>query len=539
LNNYIYQVKRLISGGSDEAKSLFVEYLILSGAEPTRAKPGIRINQWSGSFNTKSIKEILKEHEFIANDKDIVEIKDSLKSFLLNIYIENTQIIFDAAEDINEKNTRKEDALGQYFLENYKKMMIWNGDDNIDAISNHLAKLIELLDSNEDRENNSNNTMNYFKTHPVERFEEVSKELAALLCACLEDRKCKADILFLCERDEVTLEWKDYEDGTVVSAKRNVIDSFATSNATVSKKAVDEISQWLERPSELVFTHDTYHIHGNKTILVKFETAGKGYPIFLAACFSRSITGIRLYKALRYILTFRNKIESLLEVSLVDEQLQKLLEEQHLIRELSKARTSYHLRDEVTDLKALDSPYYADRFLLNNISKVDSRTARIWSDSSAYKQYIDAILGKVNIKLISRNNRWEEEMICIDENGYVFYKNEFVIEDFCVALSSICYLTRWMLLSIKNVKKDRNVERFRLNLIRYFTELFKGLKFKDREPSSYRYPPIRYLVAFIAEILNGAAKDDVLPARGKNKISFSVSDDKRYLIIDNEYRNDV
>ena len=549
LKYYTSCVKRLISSGSDEAKALFVEFLLLSGNEIKDP----------GDIPTKKPNFDMNLNEFVTPGEEQKPINPWLEKFMIILYLENTQIIYDASTDLYKKADKKEND--PYYLKNYYKLIRWNGNDS-ELIRNYLLSMQKILHGEKPEVTISDTPAASQASIPVtdceetpkvniiETFSNIADEVSTLMSGsvCDMDFKC-IDVRFIIGHNESILVWNENE-GDVSSeikktwgcfAKKSyktdtssgidgceVHDSCINDGDTYSASGLDNL---LTQPG--LFEQDTYLLHKNM-IVIKYISTKSNDPVYLVINFSKTVQrNIGIYGAIRYVLTFRNKIEKLIEESYNKEQLRKHLEDEKIKGELKKARVYSHQNIDDRDFSSLDAAFYPQNNLL-----LENTNQSMEACSSAYKQYLGSILGTINIKLLLKDKNLEseaggKEIWKPEERGKEKIENKDVCDMFCKQLSSICYLPRWDKLHIEGLK-----EKTRKELEGYFNTLFKDLVFRTRKDGSH--PQIRYLVAFIAEILNGAAKDDVMIRSKKtNNIRFSVSAEKKFLIIENDIRSDA
>lgn len=162
IERYLLQIKRLIASSSDKVKAMYVEYMILSGTEFPKKYSKIN-NPYNSVFKSFGILEEsfikLNIDKYRTNSSAAYQNKVTkyLKKLVNCIFLENTQIIYDAIRDI--KNHKKSDDMNRlYFLENYKNILCWNGQDNLftyskldtDSMTIQLVELYEHLHKNDD-----------------------------------------------------------------------------------------------------------------------------------------------------------------------------------------------------------------------------------------------------------------------------------------------------------------------------------------------------------------------------------------------------
>ena len=501
---YTYNVKRLLAGGKDDAKSLFLEHLILSGEETGGTPHKDRIidkKPWNN-----------------------IDIWNLLKAF----YLENTQIFLDASEDFYKKGGTIE-LKDDYYLEDYKQMLAWNGDD-YGEISKELLKIQNVLCPKDRREDEN----------PIEKFKKISRCIADLLKVSLKKNETNLEmvVLFLSKRNHLELEWQKDAGGVVKmgTIEREVWDHFATSikgedyeiQKDLEKKGLlDELNKKFPLDEKLIL--GTYHISESKLedgdlIIVQLEQTKK---ITLAIKFSEKIEEMQRLKALRYILMFRSQLETLIDKSF-DSQLDELLAEQHRKREFAKTRAVYHMLDDKRVPSNVDPTRYANEVFIQNSLREDYE--QIEADCSAYKQYLNALLGRINIQLLSeKKNDWPTENQLDDE-----FDDVALLKSLCAALSSISFLPRWNMLDLLDLNLSaKEGDDARDILKHYFEHLFQNQKLRTN--SIGNYPPLRYIVAFVADILETAASDSVKSEeKEKTEIRFSIS--KHYFVIKYEIR---
>lgn len=487
VNYYICCVKRLLVGGKDDAKSLFLEYLILSDAEPMDAN------------KSRNAGKIIGETSFNKMHRD----------FLEALYLENTQILLDASEDFYKKKGT-EDIESAYYLKDYKQVLTWSGDNHAD-ISKHLWAMQKAFRDKDPKD-------------PIGTFQNISKCFISLLQASLNQTTMEKmpDILFLNPRTQSKLVWDKGGTTNVENSEEEIWDSFADNSEDTNalknrKRLLDEVNKCL--PSIDRLTSDTYHIDGD-LLFVRLEQKKK---ITLVVKFAEEPEEVQKLKALRYILMFRSQLEFLISNSL-DNQLDKILEEEHRKREFAKVRSAFHMNNDRKISKKSDPARYPNKVFIQNSGKW--RYVPLDADISAYKQYLNALLGQINIQILAEDDNWSTENELSDTRS-----NAGFLKELCTALSSIGFLPSWNGLSLSSIPnlngKEGNDAREALKI--YFEELFKD-KVLRKNPAD-NYPPFRYIVAFVADILETAANPSIKPEGEKADVSFYALEGSTYFTI--------
>lgn len=165
VGNYLSQIKRLISSGSDESKAMFLEFLILSGRELTNTdlQNGYSLSNEATEFGIlekRVIQEVVKKH-FKLNDIDFKEkykkFRPPFESFIRCLFLENIQISYDATKDIHKRKSGEE-INDLYFLENYRLMHKWNSQEiQVNVENNLMVRLYSQLKT----EYNQSDLLNY------------------------------------------------------------------------------------------------------------------------------------------------------------------------------------------------------------------------------------------------------------------------------------------------------------------------------------------------------------------------------------------
>jgi len=154
INDYLFLIKRLIASGSDEAKALFVEYMLLSGNEyPKGAKSQDAMQSTFHSFGIlkKELTQCIISQYFepAVIPVDIEKFNSLLKKLVYNVFIENTQIIFDSVSDL-ERHKQVEKVNELYFLDNYKTLLCWNYGREQNAhsdVTDNQEKILQKADN--------------------------------------------------------------------------------------------------------------------------------------------------------------------------------------------------------------------------------------------------------------------------------------------------------------------------------------------------------------------------------------------------------
>ena len=164
INDYLFQIKRLIASSSDEAKAMFVEYMLLSGQEypkDTKGKDAMQTSYHSfGILNNELTQGIISRYfEPEVKPEQFIKFNALLKKLVYNVYLENTQIIYDAVCDL-DRHPQEKEVNELYFLENYKTLLCWNDNHDLTArgektdkkeilkCGEHIVSLYEQLKRN-------------------------------------------------------------------------------------------------------------------------------------------------------------------------------------------------------------------------------------------------------------------------------------------------------------------------------------------------------------------------------------------------------
>ena len=494
---YIYCIKRLLVGGKDDAKSLFLEHLLLSGDET-----------------------IDKLHEGKINDQVYRDFHLFDENFRQALYLENTQIFLDATNDFSKK--KRTDVANAYYLKDYKQMLEWNGDD-YNKISPALLEVHEKI-ALKAKESDD----------PISIFNNISKSFETLLKASINDEATTIDVIFLSKRKDDVLCW-DENTGIVATRDTYEWNHFAGNEENFLEETLDTLKAKLKNlhdtplPSELLVLN-TYSMEKDFFVIQLEESKQESESnrhIHLAVKFSRGLDERQCLKALRYILVFRSYLTRLVARSF-DRQLDEHLAGKQKEREFKKMRAIAHANDENYTSDLTDPTQYPNEKFIRNRG---CKNQQLYANRSAYKQYLNALIGRINILLIGKTKDRKIEWGIKNDNPK--FTNEELISILCKALSSIGFLTRWETLYFPEISEldTRNTKGdcARSILMKEFNKLFEG-KILRKNSDSGLYIPFRYVVAFVTDILNTVAGDAV-KAGTERKIDIYLSAPKDSFVI--------
>ncbi len=510
LEYYLYNVKRLISTGTDEAKAMFLEFLLLYGYEYDGKRPGFRLG------NTL-------EENFLKTIGDRADkIRETLNEFLHNLYIENTQILYDAFKDLSKSDSNK----APYFLENYKRILKWN-EENENEISERLVILKENIDNGK-----TDDVFEYFSNlaDSISKLLEINHE---------EDSHNCPELYFLSECKEDVLEINDNPDNPIVRAvARSVLDCFAKSrNANLRDETIDSLQILLNNKKNFVLS--TYRISEDKNIyFIKIGNNGtNGDIIHIAICFKKGFSEYKKLRALRYVLVFRNQIRKKVDGNFSNDLLAKALRNMKMTKQLQKARASFHNATDKEELvfNGINADLYNPAYfaVCAYLNKEDIRDMGYTVDQALYAYFVNSTLGRVNIKLLANGDMGEEADVkdAINQNDTDEQKrngeNE-LIKTLSRKLSSVIQIPSKEMVKFK--KADYFVDENRDKLEEFFNIEFSNYQLNRNQVG--KVPQFNYLVAFIAELIINVTKNDT----GAKEVSFET-DDNGYFWVINQVKN--
>lgn len=545
IDYYLYNIKKLISTGTDEAKAMFLEYMILTGMEYNGddITNTCKLSTLPKKFSDKYNKYIYMDDRLDENMKK--ELSKSLSDLLRNLYLENTQIIYDAAKDL--KKNKKEIGIIEngdadkgvrpqkisrdiYYLDNYIKMLLWNSE-NENEISPALARVMRVLE--EEPKKHEKGVLGYFSS--------LADALASLLSASLSERQIKRKtqtydpvICFLGERSEQVLIIDDDNGSIVRFIDQNVLDCFATSNDSFAdeykKDSIDEVARIIDIAQEIAedeagFILNTYNHKEGKYYLFNIGGIFRGYEylfddlerIRIAVYFKDNYPEYQRLKAIRYLLTFNQQISDRIDGCLKGDLLSKELRNLATKKQIQKARAGDHLDEESND-------NFSPKLFVESIYLKGHDIGDFYytEKEALYGYYINSTMGRINIKLLAESsNRWHEILTDNDPESQI-------INRFCNRLTSVSNIPRKQL--IRLLDYNSGVINYS-ELGKYFLNKFNNRTLL-RNQSRY-VPRFDYLVAFIAELINSAKKHGKKSANNLYDVFLNVGDDG-YLYVSNE-----
>lgn len=506
-NYYLYYIKKLTASGTDEAKFMFIEYMILFGKEYPKETENMESN--SKPLSILGIEFIEFAKNYMINSRhsiygeDITKFTNSLRAFLCHLYIENTQIIYDAAHDFSKGDIPKSEK-GRYFLENYYKMLKWNdGLRNEEELSQKLGLLYSSLKKQPE--------------NVVSNFTFLSNLFSDLLALSVSSRdKLNPIVGFLTKRKDTTL---ILEDNFVHSNKKQTIwDFFAISdNALFDNRENSEnsenceLEQLIEQPKELTdiinsyieFTgqpqdHSCYIPNiitlklGEDYTVIDREEDNNG-KIKLLISFPEGTTEYQKWKSVRYILTFRHQLCKQLEVCQKNDLLSEELQNIGTKKQLLKARAGYHAEEQEAEYDPIK--YVEQRYCNEELMDVN------YGDKEAlFGCLMNTVIGRLNIKLLSEDNNYSLP--------YQNYTNEEMVK----AFASVTYLPR--IKSLLLCDRDSNPIYTDMDnpdkgeLEKYLAKQFLNRVLRKNTVKK-ETPALIYLVACFAELINSAAKHGI------------------------------
>ncbi len=546
---YLYYVKKLVAIGTDEAKAMFLEYLLLSGDECSNDDCAIALNSQFGEKFLQDAKEYISKSN--ACSDDVKDIMSQLRTLLCNLYLENTQIIFDAATDLYNKRFSNNNLTDPYYLDNFYKLLEWNIIDS--------KKIIEELIMLKGHLNSSSESNGGVLVY----FNKLSTYISKLLRVSMSNSDAiKPSVYFISERDEDVLTLDEERGNIVRSTKRKAWDCFACNDekqfqeyingysgqiSEVIKKAQAEL-ELLKKACELSAKPDSNIHRQSKFVLSTYlESENENFYILnlsessrekdkndelvytpfirMIISFEGTCTDYQKLRAIRLILAFRHQICMKKDAYLKNDLLLSHLHDIAAKKQMYKARAGEH--DNESDFAQYSPRNYVESIYLNQ----QRRASFYYEETSAlFGYYINATIGRINIKLLADSDitRSSAERECLSGGIDFVERNNVEIITLCKKLSAIKYLPMIQLANFFDGSGEEIVpEKFN----DYFTKTFKSQTLLRNE--SGQIPKLDYIVAFIAEQINSAIKYSPPP----HDIFFSMENDG-YFYISNKLQND-
>jgi len=549
IDYYLYNVKKLIALGTDEAKSMFLEYLLLSGDEYTNLDCALGHNDQFGEEFLKDVERYLLDGN--VSSPEASNILSQLRTLFCNLYLENTQIIFDATTDLYNKRKDVAGLSDPYYLDNFYKLLKWNNIDS-DAIVKKLIKLKEHLHTSSE---DNGGVLVYFNN--------LSSYVCQLLNAAMSYCNTKTlGIYFVSERDEDVLIVDKDRDNIVRSSKRQAWDCFACNDDSQYQEYINgyggKIAEIIEKAQEELLPLDKTHTHfaredcdiftqSGYTQSTYLESENKDFYILnlgessqekdkddkfaytpiirMIINFNDACSDYQKLKAIRFILAFRHQICMKKDTYLKNDLLLSHLHDIAAKKQMQKARAGEH--DNESDFAQFSPRNYVESVHLNQQSK----ESFYYKETSAlFGYYINATIGRINIKLLA-----DSDVATVDaeiEQKWCGIKlagiNEVEVKALCKKLSAIKYLP---MITLAHLFDKTGKEISPEHLYDYFNKNFGKLTLLRNVHD--QVPKLDYIVVFIAELINSAIKYSPSP----HNICFSCENDG-YFYISNDLVND-
>lgn len=501
---YLYYIKKLLTLGTDEAKSAFLEYLLLSGVEyPSKKLPNIPVTDNIG-------KNFYNKNKFFKNVFQSISEDDAIR-FTEALYLENTKILHDAALDLL-KNDGQSDI---YFLDNFNSVLQWNN------IGSEKQEIINALrDIQLKLEEHTSDIKDYYC--------ELSEMIAVLLTCFAKEKdqtykEVKPDIYFLAEVEESVLVLESWHPGSeniqtsfddtnyniVKSITKKTMQCFA--NSKINKKARPNFEALMAKnvsKSKKILT-DTYEILESEAgtdqryQIISFSSNGNGInnnpPIYILIRYPSVLNNFEILRAFRSIIMFRDAISVKIKEHFNSNLLQQELKTTETQRQLRKARSAYH-----ADFDDLYNPEQlaAERFLGN----VPEDFEYYGYKEAVYTFLINTIIGRLNTKVIPPHD---------DVNG----RHDTKLNSLSMNLASIANISRYKNLTFVD-KADQVIENEKLKV--YFDDLFSGREFMRNDSGVMPYHT--YVTAFIAELVSSAVRYGKKES-GKVRVGLELDDE--------------
>ncbi|NLB81722.1 MAG: hypothetical protein GX800_08980, partial [Clostridiaceae bacterium] len=226
-----------------------------------------------------------------------------------------------------------------YFLDNYKQLLEWNGENEV-LISGKIVGLKNRLDMQ-------------ITDNVLTEFSRIAESISLLLEIYFTNQSIpRPEIYFLSEGKEYVLDINKKPDNPIVYAiEKPVLDCFAhSSNLEPGDDTIEQMQKLLDSNDK--FTLATYKISSDRSLyLTNFGNTGSNTDkIHMAISFPDSFTEYKKLKALRYVLSFRNQIGKKIDENFTNDLLSKELRNLKTKKHLQKARASVHNATDKVEL---------------------------------------------------------------------------------------------------------------------------------------------------------------------------------------------
>lgn len=536
IDEYLYHIKRLVASGNDEAKAMFLEYLLLTGREYSGVNStGIGKIKHIGDRLSSEWEELLMLH--CSSPEQVKMIRKSINLLSNNVYIENTQIIYDAAHDL-ARDLNIEKIKNDYYFENYKKLLFWNNishlDNQLNSVSFALGNIMRELERD------------LYKDEKIlEYFTSLACKLSELMLASLRcsgsERGGAPIVCFLGERTENFLFLDTARDGIVYSMGETVLDSFACSESNkeivgeIAKNAQNIIINSSGKEPYDGFILNTYMEEDNTSLInigAPFREGIKQEPetekIRIAIRYRDDYSEYEKLKALRFVLAFNNKISGRLRDAfgkLLSEELHNL----RLREQMKKVQSGDHARENSRD--KYDPKVLMDQTVMYRAPRGDYP----YGDSElAYGYYINSTIGRINIKLLTESDENWKYPFPIPKD----INNHSLEEGLCKRLTAVTRLPAKQLIVL--VKKDGKTINMQSENAEKELEQYLKIEFNNRrllKNINHQIPRFDYLIAFISELINSVKRHGKQDKDGYYHAHIAIDEDG-YFCISNKTEKD-
>lgn len=501
LDYYLAAVKKLITLGSDKSKSMYLEYLLLFGNEFTDLPLNNLLSVKSNEFGLNFLQNAPLTYQNALKKEQ--KYKIHLKNFIQNLYLENTKVLLDASEDLNRgKNLDGDD---QYYFDYFKRLLKWN-HEKYTVMGPALIDVMKALN-----DDNSNNIQLYYddlagKIAQLISFAQCMNLAAQNISDGLASVNIKTEsiiepsLYFLSERKEETLNWDEgSSSGMVCSTSNTVLDCFASNDAEYKTENSEKIRDLLTNVMKInteedviasTYTFKTftnYSLHVIKIVNNELEAENEvTMPIYLIIKYTSELTEYQRMKSLRYVLMFRSKIWARVSSDFNNNLLQTTLKDIEMQKQIRKVKSNYHGGDF--------NKYYPEfrarqHFFIAKDDDDDTDDYSYNFESATYGFFINTVIGRVNIKLLSNSD-------------FNMKTSEQPYHDMPESLSSIIHFPEFINFTIYDadenpIERDEDIKVFFMKL------LPKNSQYRSNHNGELPYKI--YIVAFISELINSAA----------------------------------
>lgn len=349
---YISMIKKSVALSTDEIKCVHLEHVLIYGSE----------------FNKKGKKNIEKFFH------------KKTSSFYVNLYIENTRVLYDAIADLNknysdpDSNVKNQDKYlishlnKEYYYENYRMLLMFN-DEAVLEDGNGPCRIRE------------------FKEDFGERLQNMVRFFAWLQ----EGKKSEKDVKTFYNRFlDLLVGMSAVNDAQLVFQKREKTQCFIRDQFPMSNHEVEKLLEGKK------YTADTYFV-GEENIILKFcdyQLEGEAYDgqdignIYIVLCMKNKKSKFETYRTIKEILAFRHDILNSFRWYLNTDSSQELVSETYFKRQMLKARALEH-----SDKDNL-------RRQFNDLPEVNEKTAPDIFENY-FKMLVNTYIGRINLQLLA------------------------------------------------------------------------------------------------------------------------------------------